>query len=185
MNIAVYSGSFNPLHIGHLAIMEHLTGGRDFDWVYLVVSPKNPLKADISAESGEERYAAAVEAVNRHPGLRVRVDDIELNMEPPSYTIKTLDALKLREPENDFTLVIGADNLENMRRWRDYSRILSEYGVVVYPREGYDIEAIRKCLMDECSSFRIRILDAPEVDISSTAIREGEAAGRDMSGWKM
>ena len=103
MRIAVYSGSFNPLHIGHQAIMEYLTREKKFDWVYLVVSPKNPLKDSISADSGRDRYNAAVEAVKRHPDLHVWVDDIELNMDPPHYTIRTLDELKRREPANDFT----------------------------------------------------------------------------------
>ncbi len=97
MKIAVYSGSFNPLHIGHQAIMEYLTREKEYDWVYLVVSPKNPLKDSISAESGESRYEAAVAAVKRHPELHVWVDDIELRMDPPHYTIRTLDALKQRE----------------------------------------------------------------------------------------
>ena len=143
MRIAVYSGSFNPLHIGHQAIMEYLTRETEYDWVYLVVSPKNPLKEGIQAESALDRYKAAVEAVRRHPELRVRVDDIELRMPPPQYTIKTLDALKQREPDNDFTLVMGADNLQNIHNWRDFRRILSDYGVVVYPRKGFDLEAIR------------------------------------------
>ena len=96
MNIAVYSGSFNPLHIGHLAIMKYLTGEGGFDRVYLVVSPKNPLKEGISADSGTERYNAAKEAVSRHfpeDGGQVKVDDIELTMPAPHYTIRTLDAL--------------------------------------------------------------------------------------------
>ena len=147
MKIAVYSGSFNPLHIGHMAIMEYLTRDRDYDWVYLVVSPKNPIKDSISADSARDRFNAAVEAVKRHPELHVWVDDIELEMEPPQYTIKTLDALKLREPENDFTLVMGADNLQGIRRWRDFPRILSEYGVAVYPRQGFDLEQIKRQLI--------------------------------------
>ncbi|MBQ8061365.1 MAG: nicotinate (nicotinamide) nucleotide adenylyltransferase [Bacteroidales bacterium] len=185
MRIAVYSGSFNPLHIGHQAIMEYLTKEKDYDWVYLVVSPKNPIKDSVSAETGEERYHAAVEAVKRHPALHVWVDDIELLMPPPQYTIRTLDALKLREPENDFTLVIGADNLEGFRRWRDYRRILTEYGVVVYPRKGFDLEGIHASLMEECKDYKIDVIDAPMVDISSTRIREGLAAGQNMSEWMM
>ena len=122
MRIAVYAGSFNPLHIGHQAIMEYLTVKKEFDWVYLVVSPKNPLKDSIDASSGQYRYNAAVQAVSRHPELNVWVDDIELKMEPPHYTIRTLDALKRREPENDFTLVIGADNLSSIHKWRDLLR---------------------------------------------------------------
>ncbi len=151
MKIAVYSGSFNPLHKGHQAIMEYLTKNADFDWVYLVVSPKNPLKDSISADSGRDRYNAAVEAVKRHPELHVWVDDIELDMDPPHYTIKTLDALKRREPENDFTLIIGADNLDSIHQWRDFQRILMDYGVAVFPRRGSDLQETRRKLMEECA----------------------------------
>ncbi|MBQ6287064.1 MAG: nicotinate (nicotinamide) nucleotide adenylyltransferase [Bacteroidales bacterium] len=189
MRIAVFSGSFNPLHIGHLAIMEYLTKEDDYDWVYLVVSPKNPIKDSISADSALDRYNAAVEAVKRHPSLHVWVDDIELTLPPPQYTIRTLDALKEREPENDFTLVVGADNLENIRRWKDSDRIMTEYGMAVYPRKGFDLERIKDRLMEESrdlpSPYKIEILDAPIVDISSTRIREGLAAGEDMSEWMM
>ena len=190
MKVAVYSGSFNPLHRGHQSIMEYLTRNGLFDIVYLVVSPKNPLKEGIDADSGRDRFDAAVAAVARHPGLKVSVDDIELGMDAPQYTIRTLDALKEREPGNSFTLVIGADNLALIRRWRSYRRILTEYGAVVYPREGYDMEALRDDLLAECRRshrklYRITLLDAPRVDISSTEIREGLASGRDMSEWLM
>ncbi|MBR0533048.1 MAG: nicotinate (nicotinamide) nucleotide adenylyltransferase [Bacteroidales bacterium] len=212
MRIAVYSGSFNPLHIGHQAIMERLTQEEEYDWVYLVVSPKNPIKESVRAETAEDRYKAAIDAVKRHPELHVWVDDIELRMPPPQYTIQTLDALRQREPENDFTLVVGADNLENIHRWRDFQRILSDYGVAVYPRKGYDLNAIKDKLIEECrhlpapyvldsneyaeegrrsleetlrDTYNIKIIDAPIVDISSTQIREGLAAGKDMSEWMM
>lgn len=184
MRIAVYSGTFNPLHVGHLAIMRLLQDR--FDATYLVVSPKNPLKASISADSGPERWRSAVEAVGRHPDLRrVRVDGIELGMEPPHYTVRTLDALREREPGNTFTLVVGADNLAGFRSWRDYGRILRDYGVTAYPRTGFDLPAIAAGLLAEDPSYRIEILDAPTVDISSSEIREGLASGRDMSAWLM
>ena len=214
MRIAVYSGSFDPLHIGHQAIMEYLTREKEFDWVYLIVSPQNPMKDPSKADSAEDRYQAAIEAVRRHPQLHVWVDDIELRMPRPHYTIKTLDALKRREPENDFTLVIGADNLDRIHKWRDFPRILSEYGVAVYPRKGFDVAKIREKLYEECSKvrmpayvldnaethilngtasleddfmnlYKIQIIDAPIVDISSTEIRNGVAQGRDMSGFLM
>jgi nicotinate (nicotinamide) nucleotide adenylyltransferase len=185
VKIAVYSGSFNPLHIGHMAIMKYLVEEEDYDWVYLVVSPKNPLKDSISADSAEDRYRAAIEAVVRHPELRVRVDDIELHMPSPQYTIRTLLALREREPENEFTLVMGADNLSGIRRWREYRRILCDFGVTVYPRKGYDLVDLRASLLEECPDYRIDILNAPMVDISSTEIREGIAAGRDMSEFTM
>lgn len=191
MKIAVYSGSFNPLHIGHQAIMEYLTESMGFDMVYLIVSPKNPIKSTVSAETGRERYEAAVAAVERHPELKVKVDDIELDMPAPQYTIKTLDALAAREPDNTFTFVLGADNLADIRRWRDYGRILADYGVVVYPRKGFDMKQIKETLMQEClgmqgKQYRICLMeDAPIVDISSTELRAAFAAGIDASAYLM
>ena len=183
--IAVYSGSFNPLHIGHLAIMRQMTEVEGFDLLYLIVSPKNPLKEGISSATGRERYDAAVAAVGRYPGLKVRVYDIELQMPEPHYTIRTLDALRLREPSNEFTLVIGADNLACIRSWRDYKRILLEYGVCVFPRTGFDLEAIKSDLLAEDPSYRITLSKAEMVDISSTIIREAVSSGKDMSDWLM
>ena len=185
MKIAVYGGSFNPLHIGHEAIIRFLTEKSGFDGVYLIVSPKNPLKEGISADSSENRLEAARKAVARHPELKVKVDDIELHLPAPSYSIKTLDALKAREPENDFTMVMGADNLAVIRRWRDYKRILKEYGAVVYPREGFDLEALKEELLAEDATYRIETAAAPLVNISSTAIRIALAEGKDMSQWLM
>ena len=183
--IAVYSGSFNPLHIGHLAIMRHMTEKEGFDQVYLIVSPKNPLKAGISGDTGPERYAAALDAVRRHPELKVKVDDIELNMPAPHFTIRTLDELRLGEPENTFTLIIGADNLADIRRWKDYGRILREFGVAVFPRTGFDLQAIKADLLDEDPSYKILITEAEMVNISSTIIREALSEGKDISSWLM
>ena len=222
MRVAVYSGSFNPLHIGHLAIIRHLIEEAGFDCVYLIVSPKNPLKDGIRSDSGQERYEAAVAAVNRHFGNpsvvntyvedvtppdkgcptigrtgafgivstidgfpKVKVDDIELNMPEPHYTIRTLDALVERELENSFTLTVGADNLADIRRWRDYQRILKDYGIAAFPRTGFDLESIKSDLLSEDPSYRITILKAEMVDISSTEIRNSLAEGKDVSEYLM
>lgn len=187
MKIAVYSGSFNPLHKGHQAIMEFLTHDAGFDAVYLVVTPQNPFKQQHTLPAGQDRFDAAVAAVARHPELqqKVKVLDIELKMTPPQYTIRTLDTLKSLEPENDFTLVIGADNLSSFALWRYHERILLEYGVVVFPRKGYHRGHARARLMKEDSRYKIRLLKAPLVTISSTEIRSGLAAGKDMSAWLM
>ena len=224
MDIAVYSGSFNPLHIGHLAIIKHLVEKAGFNMVYLIVSPKNPLKDSISSDSAQDRYSAALAAVSRHFSARpiestekygghmpppargcltegkagvsvissvdsttgkVKVDDIELTMPEPHYTIRTLDALKEREPDNDFTFVMGADSLGDIRRWKDYARILKEYGVAVFPRTGFDTEALRSELLAEDPAYRISLLNAEMVDISSTTIREAIASGQDVSSWLM
>lgn len=182
-HVAVYSGSFNPLHIGHLAIIRYMIKEAGFDMVYLIVSPKNPLKDGISSASGPERYHAAIEAVRRHPELygKVKVDDIEMNMPEPHYSIRTLDALRKREPSNRFTMIMGADNLADIRRWRDYPRILKEYGTAVYPRIGFDLTEIKQDLLIEDPAYKISIMDAPRVDISSTYIREAKSRDEDIS----
>jgi nicotinate-nucleotide adenylyltransferase len=186
MNIAVYSGSFNPLHIGHLAIIKHMLEEVDFDMVYLIVSPKNPLKDSISSDSARDRFNAAVTAVSRHFSAdstteKVKVDDIELTMPKPHYTIRTLDALSQREPGNTFTFVMGADSLADIRRWKDYTRILSEFGVAVFPRKGHDLTTIKTDLLKENPVYKIQIINAPLVTVSSTQIREGLAKGEDIS----
>ena len=116
---------------------------------------------------------------------KVRVDDIELNMPEPHYTVRTLRALKEREPENSFTFVMGADNLADIRRWRDYSTILKDFGVAVFPRTGHDLTQIKQDLLNEDPTYKILILDAPMVDISSTQIREAIAKGDDISSYLM
>ena len=184
MNIAIYSGSFNPLHIGHLAIIKHMIEEAGFDMVYLIVSPKNPLKEGISSATGLDRYNAAQEAVSRHfseSARRVHVDDIELYMPEPHYTVRTLRALKEREPENSFTFVMGADNLADIRRWREYTAILKDFGVAVFPRIGHDLTEIKQDLLNEDPAYKIQILDAPLVNISSTEIREAISKGEDIS----
>ena len=185
MNIAVYSGSFNPLHIGHLAIMKNLVQVSGFDMVYLIVSPKNPLKDSIRSDSAIDRYNAAVEAVRRHftDTLHpvVKADDIELNMPEPHYTIRTLKALKEREPHNSFTLIMGADNLAGIRRWRSYSEILTDFGIAVFPREGFDCIKTKQDLLNENPAYNIRLLEAPLVTVSSSQIREAISRGDDVS----
>lgn len=187
MRIAVYAGSFNPLHIGHLAIMRYLTEERCFDNIYLIVSPKNPLKSSISEKTGKQRYEEAKKAIARHKELNVTVDPIELTMPAPHYTINTLDTLKKREPENDFTLIIGADNLYEITKWKDFDRILTEYGVCVYPRKGYDLQQIKNRLLKDNprKKYKIKIITAPLTNISSTEINEKLSRGEDVTGWLM
>lgn len=189
----VFGGSFNPLHIGHLAILRALCGRAEVGRVLLVVSPRNPLKDNISEDSATERLQAAREAIARHPELagKAEVSDIEFRLGPPNYTIHTLDALRNETPDrvggdvrktapsfpaptgDPLALAIGGDQLADFRRWKDYARILLEYGLLVYPREGFDSPALRDDLLAENPSYRITLLDAPLFNISSTALREG------------
>ena len=173
------------MHIGHLAIIKHMIEEAGFDMVYLIVSPKNPLKDSISESTGQDRYDAAIAAVNRHFNQKVRVDDIELNMPAPHFTVRTLMALKEREPENTFTFVMGADNLADIRRWRDYTTILKDFGVAVFPRTGHNLTQIKQDLLNEDPAYRIQILEAELVNISSTQIREAIANGENPSDYLM
>jgi len=183
---AVYSGTFDPLHVGHLAILRALCGSPEYDRVLLVVSPQNPFKDETHLVTADARLEAAREAVARHPELeKVEVSDIEFTLPAPQYTIRTLDELSRRNPGESFRLVMGADNLERITGWRDYRRILSEYGVAVYPRPGFDLSAaaglVRAEMALEGLDCRIEIIDAPMVEISSTMIRKAESKGEDVS----
>lgn len=173
MRVAVYPGTFNPIHHGHLAVVRGMLEA-GFDCVYLVVSAQNPFKDPASALTARERYEAACEALSRYPELNVRADDIELGMEPPSYTIRTLDALAAREPGNSFTLAMGADNMAGFLHWREWERILTDFGIAVYPRGEVDMAAVLQNF-PEALRGRVMLLDAPRVDISSTEIREAKS----------
>lgn len=184
MQIAVYSGSFDPLHIGHLAVLAYLNGR--FDKVLLVVSPQNPFKGAEKAANATARLAAAREAVERHPELaRVKVCDIEFQMSAPQYTFRTLEALQELYPTDNLTLVIGGDNLSAFNRWRNYAQILLQFGVLVYPREGFDSEAVKATLLKENEHYRIELARMPLVSVSSTEIREAETHGDDVKKWLM
>lgn len=173
MRVAVYPGTFNPMHHGHLAVVRGLLDA-GFDCVYLVVSAQNPFKDPASALSARERFEAAEEVLAHFPELSVKLDDIELGMEPPSYTIRTLDALAAREPDNSFTLAMGADNMLGFLHWREWERILADYGIAVYPRGEVDMAAVLQTF-PQALRGRVMLLDAPRVDISSTEIRAAKS----------
>lgn len=171
-DIAVYSGSFDPLHIGHKAILEEIS--KTYDWVYLIVTPQNPLKKRKSSNLAL-RVKNAHDALIRNGIFNVTVSDIEKDMIPPYYTVRTLDELKKMSPHNNFTLIIGADNLQNIREWKDYQRLLIEYGVLVFPRGGFGVaklEGLKQELLKENPDYKIYINNTIIPSISSTEIRE-------------
>lgn len=171
-DIAVYSGSFDPLHIGHKAILEEIS--KTYDWVYLIVTPQNPLKERKSSNLAL-RVKNAHDALIRNGIFNVTVSDIEKDMIPPYYTIRTLDELKKMSSHNNFTLIIGADNLQNIREWKDYQRLLIEYGVLVFPRGGFGVaklEDLKQELLKENPDYKIHINNTIIPSISSTEIRE-------------
>ena len=178
--IAVYSGSFNPLHIGHKTVIDTLS--KKFDWVYLIVTPQNPLKDKI-IKSSEERIKDAENALRRNEYFNVIANEIESEMMPPYYTVNTLRELKKKNPLNNYTLAIGADNLTNIKEWFMYQEILLDFGVVVFPRGTEDIEYLENLkynLLKENPKYKITIEHIITPNISSTEIRNALEKGDDV-----
>ena len=176
-DIAVYSGSFNPLHVGHKTVIDTLSN--KFDWVYLIVTPQNPLKETIITPS-KERVKNAEDALRRNEYFNVIANDIESDMMPPYYTINTLKKLKKKNPLNNYTLAIGADNLTNIKEWFMYQEILLDFGVVVFPRGKEDIEyleGLKFNLLRENPNYKITIEHTITPNISSTEIRNAIEKG--------
>lgn len=163
--VALYFGTFNPLHIGHVNILRYLCGC-NLDEVRMIVSPQSPFKEEVSASDAQR--LAAVRSQIAQLGLDVTVSDVEYHLERPSYTINTLRHLQAAEPDTHFILVMGADNLEGFKRWKCWQEIVTDYEIWVYPRPGVENAA------ELCKDLQARLLDAPLTDISSTDIRNGK-----------
>ena len=167
--IGIFGGSFNPVHNGHIMLAQYLAQHSHLDEVWLTLSPQNPLKISNSLLDDNHRLAMLKLAIERYPLLKVC--DIELEMPRPSYTINTLDELSRRYPDYRFNVVIGGDNWNIIDRWKDYQRIINEYGVVIYPRPGYELSST--------NYSNVVVVDAPLADISSTEIREAFANSKE------
>lgn len=164
MQIAVFGGSFSPIHIGHIALVKEVLKQGLAQEVWLIVSPQNPLKKSDKLWNDELRLKLAELAIEDIPG--VRVCDIEFRLPRPSYMAVTLERLCQENPNDDFTLLIGEDNLEIFDQWYHYEEILQRHKLIVYPRAGGN--GIRSNL----PNAQIQILNADLHNISSTEIRE-------------
>lgn len=171
LNIGIMGGSFNPVHTGHLMVANYLRQVAGLDDVWLSLSPANPLKPDAHPVDDARRFEMLSMALEGSTGLRAI--DTELNLPRPSYTLQLLDTLSTQYPRYKFKLIIGSDNWLIFDRWRDTGKILDNYGVIIYPRPGYDIS--------DPADPRARLVKAPTVDISSTFIRDSIARGIDMN----
>ena len=169
MRVGIFSGSFNPVHRGHIALAEWFAREGVVDAVWMVRSPLNPLKAAEASllASDDDRLAMLRLAVEGHDSLSVST--VEDDMPRPSYTVLTLRRLRREWPEHEFSLIIGSDNWCRFRRWRCWEDILREFRVVVYPREGSPVEE-GPTDFPEAKEVVIAA-GAPTYDISSTAIR--------------
>lgn len=171
MKIGIFGGSFDPIHIGHAIIAQHIIGSGIVDRLWFMVSPVNPLKVGKERQVADTDRLRMVEMVSR-PMEGVETSAFEFTMPKPSYTIDTLNALQAKFPDDEFYLVIGADNWTVFDKWRNREEIVEKYHVLVYPRLGYEIN-----IPDELQE-RVMIVDAPIIELSSTMVRERLAQGQ-------
>lgn len=173
MKVGIFGGSFDPIHEGHVRLAKYALDHTDLDEVWLMVSPLNPLKPQGYVATNEQRIEMARLAVEGIPGIRV--SDFEFHLPIPSYTYKTLTELKKAYPDIDFRLIIGGDNWANFDRWRNPEEILSEFGVIVYPRPGESLTnptlGSSPLVLDSFKKNIVFLNDAPQMPISSTEIR--------------
>jgi nicotinate-nucleotide adenylyltransferase len=182
-NIGLFFGTFNPIHVGHLIIANHLVETTDLEKVWLVVSPQNPLKQKSTLLNDNQRLMMVRLAVEDNPNLLA--SNIEFELEKPSYTVKTLAHLKEKYPNHRFSLIMGEDNLRTFHKWYNYEKILSDYTIYVYPRLVTEAEKNT----DENTSFldlnkhpNITFCrDTPVLAISASFIRSAIQKGQDVS----
>ncbi len=172
-SIGLFFGSFNPIHVGHLIIANHIVNHTDLDELWFVVSPHNPHKLKSSLLEDYHRLAIVKEAIDDNP--KFKASDIEFDLPKPSYTVDTLAYLKEKHPSYQFALIMGGDNLRSFHKWKNYEVILEQYPIYVYPRilTIQEIEAKSKevdnGLMDHENVY---FVDAPIMKISSSMIRD-------------
>lgn len=163
MEIGLFFGSFNPIHIGHLIIAQAVLHEAKLSEVWFIVSPQNPLKKNQSLAHEFDRYEMVQLAIADNP--RFKVKDIEFRMKRPSYTIDTLVRLSEKYPSHRFRLIMGMDNLQILPKWKNSKEILENYGLIIYPRPGIVIPELPR-------HPNISIIDSPLLDISATYLRK-------------
>jgi len=170
--IGLYFGSFNPVHIGHMAIANYMVEFADIDQLWFVVSPHNPFKKKSNLLNDYHRLEMVYRAVE--DDNRMRASNIEFNLPKPGYTIDTLAYLQEQHPDYNFVIIMGSDNLNNFHKWKNAETILENYGIIVYPRPGFDSTTA-------LSHKNITIVEGvPRMEISASFIRESIRTGRDI-----
>jgi len=159
----LFFGSFNPIHMGHLVIASYMANFTDLDEVWLIVSPHNPLKNKSGLGNMYDRLEMARLATE--PAEHIKVSDIEFKLPQPSYTIDTLTHLREKYPSKEFVLIMGADNLSSLKKWKNYEVLLKNYQIYVYPRPGSDLSEWQ----DHPS---VTLTETPQMELSSTFIRK-------------
>lgn len=160
MNIGLYFGSFNPVHIGHLIIAKYIVQHTDLDQVWFVVTPQNPFKESAGLLNEYQRLHLVRLAIEGEDDLKA--SDIEFHLPRPSYTVDTLTYLGEKYPTHQFAVIMGSDSYQNLHRWKNSGVIMRNYPLFVYKRPGFEIEPTNE----------VTVLDAPLLQISATEIRK-------------
>ena len=161
MKIGLYFGSFNPIHVGHLIIANHILNESDITRIWFIISPLNPFKNSESLLNEYNRLHLVQKAIEGD--VRLKASDIEFSLPKPSYTVNTLAYLMEKYPEHDFSIIMGSDGFQNLHKWKNPEIIVANYEIIIYKRPGFEV--------DNRLGANIKILDAPLLEISSTHIR--------------
>jgi len=172
--VGLYFGTFNPIHIGHLAIANHMVEFSDLDEIWFVVTPQSPFKVKSSLLDNHHRYQMVYDVVLEYPKLKP--SNIEFNLPQPNYTINTLVHLEEKYGDKyNFSLIMGEDNLKGFHKWKNYEVILENYMIYIYPRIS------KNHIPDQFKNHKkIQFVDAPIMEISSTFIRKNYKAGKNI-----
>jgi nicotinate-nucleotide adenylyltransferase len=179
MRIGLYFGTYNPIHVGHLIIANHMAERDDMDQVWLVVTPQNPLKSNNNLLADYHRLALVKIAIDDN--FNLRASDVEFNLPKPSYTVDTLAHLREQYPEHQFALIMGEDNLRTFHKWKNYEVILERHQIYVYPRPITLAELnnqVAPTLSEIHNHKNVIITDSPMMQISSTIIRNNIQKGQ-------
>lgn len=173
MKIGLFFGTFNPIHVGHLTIANHMAEYSDLEQVWFVVTPQSPFKVKTSMLDNHQRLEMVFRATKDYPKLRP--SDIEFGLPQPNYTINTLIYLQEKFPEHEFALIMGEDNLKNFHKWKNYELILEHYHLYVYPRlsEGHAHTEFH-------NNKKVHFINAPIMELSSTFIRNSIKEGKNV-----
>jgi len=166
MKIGLYFGTFNPIHVGHIIIANHLVEYSDLDEIWMVVTPHNPHKKKSSLLENHHRYQLVYIALEDYP--KIKPSDIEFKLPQPNYTVNTLAHIGEKYPQHEFSLIMGEDNLKSFHKWKNYEVILENHEVYYYPRIA---EGTVKTMFE--NHPKINKVDAPIIQISATLIRDG------------
>jgi nicotinate-nucleotide adenylyltransferase len=173
MKIGLFFGSFNPIHVGHLIIANHLVEYSNLDKIWFVVTPHNPFKKKSSLLDNYQRLEMVYRATKDYDKLSP--SDIEFNLPQPNYTINTLVHLEEKFPDNEFSLIMGEDNLKSFHKWKNYQLILENHEIFTYPRLS---EGTVETEFD--GHKKIHHVKAPIIELSSTFIRKSIKVGKNV-----